>query len=89
MLNEYITSKTLVNPREQAYINLDSLLSGAVAPKAKKAKGTEPVPTAAPIEFMKRDELVKSILEQMQAWHEVRAPGKDAVVKYVHSIAVC
>ncbi|KAJ7789564.1 eukaryotic translation initiation factor SUI1 family protein, partial [Mycena olivaceomarginata] len=44
MLNEYITSKTLVNPREQAYINLDSLLSGA-------------------------------------AWHEVRAPGKDAVVK--------
>ncbi|KAJ7353685.1 eukaryotic translation initiation factor SUI1 family protein [Mycena albidolilacea] len=81
MLNEYITSKTLVNPREQAYINLDSLLSGAVAPKAKKAKGTEPAPTAAPIEFMKRDELVKSILEQMQAWHEVRARGKDAVVK--------
>ncbi|KAJ7793012.1 eukaryotic translation initiation factor SUI1 family protein [Mycena olivaceomarginata] len=71
MLNEYITSK-----------NTDSLLSGAVAPKAKKAKGTEPAPTAAPIEFMKRDELVKSILEQMQAWHEVRAPGKDAVVKY-------
>ncbi|KAJ6542735.1 eukaryotic translation initiation factor SUI1 family protein [Mycena capillaripes] len=81
MLNEYITSKTLVNPREQAYINLDSLLSNTIAPKAKKVKGTETAPAAVPVEFMKRDELTKSILDQMQSWHEVRAPGKDPATK--------
>ncbi|KAJ7737885.1 eukaryotic translation initiation factor SUI1 family protein [Mycena maculata] len=83
MLNEYITSKALVNPREQAYINLDPLLSGAIAPKVKsrsKGQGTETSPAAA-IEFMKRDELTKGVLEQMQPWHEVKAPGRDPVVK--------
>ncbi|KAF8183745.1 hypothetical protein K438DRAFT_1974778 [Mycena galopus ATCC 62051] len=81
MLNEYITSKALVNPREQAYINLDSHLSEVIAPKAKKAKGTEPTSAAAPVEFMKRDDLNRSILEQMQPWYEVKAPGRDPVVK--------
>ncbi|KAJ6526619.1 eukaryotic translation initiation factor SUI1 family protein [Mycena vulgaris] len=79
MLNDYITAKGLVNPREQAYINLDSLLSVTIAAKVKKRKGTEPAPT--PVEFMKRDELTKNILEQMQSWHEVKAPGKEPVVK--------
>ncbi|KAJ6476284.1 eukaryotic translation initiation factor SUI1 family protein [Mycena sanguinolenta] len=81
LLNDYITSKALVNPREQAYINLDSVLSEAIAAKAKKTKGTETAPAAAPVEFMKRDELTRAILEQMQSWHEVTAPGKDPVVK--------
>ncbi|KAF7331157.1 Eukaryotic translation initiation factor SUI1 family protein [Mycena sanguinolenta] len=81
LLNNYITSKALVNPREQAYINLDSVLSDTVAAKAKKTKGTETAPAAAPVEFMKRDELTRAILEQMQSWYEVTAPGKDPVVK--------
>ncbi|KAJ7041154.1 eukaryotic translation initiation factor SUI1 family protein [Mycena alexandri] len=87
LLNEYITAETLVNPREQAYINLDSLLSDTVTPtpKAKtktKGKGTETsAAAAAPVEFMKRDELTKGVLEQMQSWHEVKAPEKDPVVK--------
>ncbi|KAJ7657881.1 eukaryotic translation initiation factor SUI1 family protein [Mycena polygramma] len=82
MLNNYITFNTLVNPREQAYINLDSLLSTTIAPKPKKVKkGTESVPAATPAEFMKRDELTKRILEQMQSWHEVRVPKQDPVVK--------
>lgn len=83
MLNEYITSKALVNPREQAYINLDPLLSDTIAPKVKgksKGKETETLPPAA-VEFMKRDELTKNILENMQPWHEVKAPGKESVVK--------
>ncbi|KAF7356792.1 Eukaryotic translation initiation factor SUI1 family protein [Mycena venus] len=82
MLNKYITSKSLVNPREQAYINLDPLLSDAIAPKTKKAKGAETAPAPPVVEFMKRDELTKRILEQMQSWYEVKAPGKDPVVKY-------
>ncbi|KAJ7260911.1 eukaryotic translation initiation factor SUI1 family protein [Mycena haematopus] len=80
MLNEYITSKALVNPREQAYINLDTVLSAAIATKVKKAKGTETAPAVA-VEFMKRDELSRAILEQMQSWYEVAAPGRDPVVK--------
>ncbi|KAJ7682865.1 hypothetical protein B0H17DRAFT_1075171 [Mycena rosella] len=81
MLNDYIAANALVNPREQAYINLDSLLSNTIAPKVKKGKGTETTPAA--VEFMKRDELTKNILEQMQPWHEVRAPsnGKEPVAK--------
>ncbi|KAJ7482215.1 eukaryotic translation initiation factor SUI1 family protein [Mycena galericulata] len=82
MLNDYITSKALVNPREQAYINLDPLLSGAITPKVKtKSKGQEATPPVAPVEFMKRDELTRNVLEQMQSWHEVKAPGKEPVVK--------
>jgi translation initiation factor 2D len=81
MLNGYITSKTLVNPREQAYINLDSLLSDTIAPKAKKVKGAETASPTAPVEFMKRDELTKRILEQMQSWYGVKVPGKDPIVK--------
>jgi hypothetical protein len=34
---------------------------------------------------MKRDELTKNVLQQMQAWYEVKAPGKDPVVKSVVS----
>jgi translation initiation factor 2D len=81
MLNDYIGQKTLVNPHDQAYINLDSLLSSTIAIKVKKGKGTEPPP--APVEFMKRDELAKNILEQMQPWYEVKAPssGLDPVAK--------
>ncbi|KAJ7468669.1 eukaryotic translation initiation factor SUI1 family protein [Mycena latifolia] len=78
MLNDYIAVKGLINPREQAYINLDPLLSGTIAAKVKK--GETP---AAAVEFMKRDELTRNILEQMQPWYEVKAPssGKEPVVK--------
>ncbi|KAJ7147279.1 eukaryotic translation initiation factor SUI1 family protein [Mycena filopes] len=80
MLNDYIAAKGLVNPREQAYINLDSLLADTVTQKTKAKKGTE-TPAVVAVEFMKRDELTKSILDQMQSWHEVKPPGKDPVVK--------
>ncbi|KAF7329716.1 Eukaryotic translation initiation factor SUI1 family protein [Mycena kentingensis (nom. inval.)] len=76
LLNAYITANALVNPREQAYINLDALLTDTIAAKGKKGKEI-----AAPEEFMKREELTKRVLEQMQAWHEIIAPGKDAVTK--------
>ncbi|KAJ6614689.1 hypothetical protein B0H10DRAFT_2044349 [Mycena sp. CBHHK59/15] len=80
LLNGYIAANALVNPREQAYINLDARLAAAVAAPAKGTKGKD-VPDAPPVEFMKRDALTKRILEQMQAWYEVTAPGKDTVVK--------
>ena len=73
-MNEYITAKALVNAHQQAFINVgaDALLSGLVAPKGGDAP-----------EFMKREELVGSVLAKMQAWHRVEAEGRDPVLKCV------
>ncbi|KAJ7279119.1 eukaryotic translation initiation factor SUI1 family protein [Mycena rebaudengoi] len=83
LLNGYITTNALVNAAEQAYINLDARLAAVVAPAPKiknKFKGQD-AREPPPVEFMKRDELTKNVLQQMQAWYEVKAPGKDPVVK--------
>ncbi|KAJ7619471.1 eukaryotic translation initiation factor SUI1 family protein [Roridomyces roridus] len=77
LLNAYITDKGLVNPREQAYVNvgLDPLLLGAVVTPPKKG-----VPQKE-VEFMKRDEVMKGLLDGMQAWYEVRVGGREVVLK--------
>jgi translation initiation factor 2D len=83
LLNSYITTQNLVNPREQAYINLDDLLYSCVSSKTKgkaKSKDVEPEPTMS--RFMKRDQLTKTVLEKMQSWYEIRVEGKDPVSKY-------
>ena len=82
LLTSYITTHNLVNPREQAYINLDDLLYSFVSAKSKgkaKSKDLEPEPTMS--KFMKRDELVRAVLEKMQSWYEIRVEGKDPVTK--------
>ncbi|CAK5270936.1 unnamed protein product [Mycena citricolor] len=73
-VNEYITSNGLVNPRDQAYINVDPVLSHVIAPK--KGKGEASI---AAVEFLKRDDLMRQVVEQMQPWHEITAPGKEPV----------
>jgi translation initiation factor 2D len=35
------------------------------------------------MEFMKRDAVLKVLMEKMQAWYEIRVEGKDTVVKFV------
>ena len=70
-----------MNKGDKAYVNLDQLLQECLTTKASsKSKGKEP---QAPIsvEFMKRDELVKSVIAKMQSWYEIRVPGKDPVQK--------
>ncbi|KAF8153971.1 hypothetical protein B0H34DRAFT_719823 [Crassisporium funariophilum] len=81
LLNSYITTKNLVNAREQAYINLDDLLYSCVSAnlKGKSKKDAEPQPEVS--KFMKRDELGRNIIERMQSWYEIRAEGKDPVTK--------
>ncbi|RDB15094.1 Eukaryotic translation initiation factor 2D [Hypsizygus marmoreus] len=80
LLNSYISSKSLVNPYEQAYINLDPLLVACVSSKSKgKSKGKDAEPELKPLEFMRREELTKAIMERMQSWYEVRAEGRDPV----------
>ncbi|KAF8064203.1 eukaryotic translation initiation factor SUI1 family protein [Lyophyllum atratum] len=81
VLNSYISSNSLVNPREQAYINLDERLYNCVSSKAKgKSKGKDGEKEPGPMEFMKREELTKAILDRMQSWYEV-SDGKDVVRK--------
>ncbi|KAK0481372.1 eukaryotic translation initiation factor SUI1 family protein [Armillaria novae-zelandiae] len=80
-LNNYITSKDIVNQRDPAYINLNDLLRSCVVAKPSTSeKGKEPEPPQSH-DFMRRDDLHKKVLERMQSWYEVRAEGKDPVVK--------
>ncbi|SJL15774.1 uncharacterized protein ARMOST_19279 [Armillaria ostoyae] len=81
LLNNYITSNDIVNQRDPAYINLDDLLRSCVVAKPSSSKkGKEPEPPQSH-DFMRRDDLYKKVLERMQSWYEVRAEGKDPVVK--------
>ncbi|KAF5391975.1 hypothetical protein D9757_003244 [Collybiopsis confluens] len=85
LLNTYITAKQLVNPHEQAYINLDEVLVGCISlssgsgggkkSKSKikdKEQAEGPPPSVGTTMFMKRDELTKEIVESMQPWYEIR-----------------
>lgn len=73
IFNEYVSSKQLVNAREQQYINIgeDTALSLAVSNK------NEDTP-----EFLKREETLKRIRDNMQSWHEVRVEGQDPIRRY-------
>jgi len=84
LLNAYLTSKGLINKVDQAYINLNFPLLACVTSKSpgelgKKAGrgGQEEEEGQMPLEFMKRDELLKKIVEHMQSWYEVKAEGKE------------
>jgi translation initiation factor 2D len=79
LLNNYITSKNLVNPRVQAYINLDDALAACVSKASGKSKNKEA--TSDSVEYLRRDELVKALLGRMQNWYEVNIPGKDPIRK--------
>ncbi|KAF9463370.1 eukaryotic translation initiation factor SUI1 family protein [Collybia nuda] len=81
-LNDYINSNSLINVRDQAYINLDALLVACLSAKSKgKPKGKDIREEALGLEFMKREELTKQITAKMQSWYEVVAGGQDPVRK--------
>jgi translation initiation factor 2D len=78
LLNEYITSKQLLNSRDKAYVNISTdqaLLETLSDGKSKEKDRLQEVA------FMKRDELLTRLLEKMQAWYEIRGEGKETVVK--------
>jgi len=83
LLNAYLTSKGLINKVDQAYINLNSTLLACVTSKSageagkKAGRGSQEAEGQQPLEFMKRDELLKKIVEHMQSWYEVKAEGKE------------
>ncbi|KAJ4481150.1 eukaryotic translation initiation factor SUI1 family protein [Lentinula aciculospora] len=86
LLNSYFAVHQLVNPHDQAYINLDRVLTLCVAPKSK-SKSSKNRPEAelelqqAQVEFMRRDEAINKVLQNMQNWYEVKSAGEDGVTK--------
>ncbi|KAG6890228.1 hypothetical protein C0995_010241 [Termitomyces sp. Mi166 len=78
-VNSYITANSLVNPREPAYINLDEPLIDCVSSKVK-CKSKDGGGTQASLEFMRRDELTKAIVDRMQNWYEI-SDGKEVIRK--------
>lgn len=95
LLNNYFTSQQLINQRDHAYINLNDPLLACIASRSSGESGKKASKSGKNIaerlaaeekssrEFMKRDELMKKIVEHMQSWYEVKAEGKDTVTTYV------
>lgn len=79
VINKYIKTHNLVNQNDQAYVNLDDLLRASV--KVKTNVKAESGDAEKPLQFMRRDELVRNVLERMQSWHEIRVGGKEVVIK--------
>ena len=75
-VDAYITDNRLINPNDQHYVNIDKLLEDTLRSKANVDED---------LEYLKREELVKRIVEKMQAWHEVQTEGKDIVLKWAQS----
>jgi len=71
LLNGYITSHNLVNQNDQSYVNIDTLLASTLSSKSE----TEP------IEFLKRDEIARRLVDKMQAWYEISVDGMEPVVR--------
>lgn len=69
-----------MNQNDQAYINLDDPLQAFVCSRGK-GKPQADVDIEKPVGFLRRDQLVRNILEAMQSWYEVRAEGKDVATK--------
>ncbi|KAF9238328.1 hypothetical protein BU15DRAFT_47811 [Melanogaster broomeanus] len=73
-VNTYVAARQLINARDQSYINVgtDAVLLASVSAKGEAPEG---------LEFLKREEVVRRLSENMQNWYEVRAEGKDPLLK--------
>jgi len=78
IINEYVTAKQILNPKDQAYVNVteDSVLFDALSDlKASERKQLQETG------FLRRNEVVDKIIDNMQPWYEIAGEGKDPVVK--------
>ncbi|TFK47137.1 hypothetical protein OE88DRAFT_1637122 [Heliocybe sulcata] len=83
LLNSYITSHNLINANQQQFINVSEdpvLLSAITGPLPGKSKGSD-ADTHADLEFLKREDIIKRLVERMQAWYEIQVDGKAGEVK--------
>ena len=78
IVNEYVTAKQILNPKDQAYVNVteDSSLFDALSDtRASERKQLQE------IGFLRRNEVADRIIKNMQPWYEITGDGKDPVVK--------
>lgn len=90
LLNSYIASKNLVNPNVQAYINIDPLLSECINAEGRRKKKQSSVSEEQNLlsDYMKRDELLKKVVEKMQDWYEISREGEVSQKCGVSRVAV-
>ena len=74
IFNSYVAAKNLVNAQVQQYINVgeDEILAQAVYVKNEENP-----------EFMKREDALRRIRNNMQIWHEIKTERSDTITKYV------
>lgn len=72
MFNSYVAAKNLVNAQVQQYINVgeDEMVAQAVYVKNEENP-----------EFMKREDALRRIRNNMQVWHEIKTEGGDPITK--------
>ena len=72
IFNSYVQAKQLVNANDQQYINIaeDDALLRAVYSKGRNTP-----------DFMKRDDAMKKIEQNMQRWFEMKTEGNEPVRK--------
>lgn len=80
IVNGYVTAKQLLNPHDQAYVDVteNSILLDALsdlkASERKHLQGTG---------SLRRNEVADKIVENMQPWFEITGEGREPVVKRV------
>ena len=78
IVNGYVKAKQLLNPKDQAYVNVteDSVLLDALSNlKASERKQLQE------FEFLRRNEVADRIIGNMQPWFEIAGEGKESAVK--------
>lgn len=81
LINKYIETQSLVNQNDRAYVNLDDLLRGCIFAKGTTNARKEGADAEKHMQFMRRDDVVKSVLEKMQSWYEIHVMDKEVVTK--------
>jgi len=78
IVNGYVTAKRILNPKDQAYVNVteDPVLFDALSDmRASERRQLQETG------FLLRHEVADRIVKNMQPWYEITGEGKDPVVK--------
>lgn len=78
IVNRYVTTKGVLKPDDQAYVNVteDPILLDALSDL--KAGERRQLQEAG---FLRRNEVIERIVGNMQPWHEINGEGKEPVVR--------
>ncbi|KAI5999986.1 hypothetical protein EDD15DRAFT_2236013 [Pisolithus albus] len=71
---KYVTARRLVNVHDQSYVNVnqDEVLHSTVARKNESGES---------LQILKREEVVRRLSKKMQNWYEIRAAGREPLLR--------